>query len=221
MSERPSIAAIILAAGRSSRMERDQHKLLLPLGDKPVIAHVMEAVLASQTRPQIVVLGYQALRVRNVLTRYSINTSLILIENPDYEQGMSTSLRTGIETLQSMDRTQMIDSALILLGDQPFVSAEIINTLITRRKESGKRIIVPTYRGTRGTPVLFAASLFSELTQVVGDEGGKSVILRHSTEVENVDISDSMAEHDVDTWEAYQQAIAGWQDKAVDETGNI
>jgi molybdenum cofactor cytidylyltransferase len=202
-------------------MERDQHKLLLPLGDKPVIAHVMEAVLASQTRPQIVVLGYQALRVRNVLTRYSINTSLILIENPDYEQGMSTSLRTGIETLQSMDRTQMIDSALILLGDQPFVSAEIINTLITRRKESGKRIIVPTYRGTRGTPVLFAASLFSELTQVVGDEGGKSVILRHSTEVENVDISDSMAEYDVDTWEAYQQAIAGWQDKAVDETGNI
>ena len=110
----------------------------------------------------------------------------------------------------------MIDSALILLGDQPFVSAEIINTLITRRKESGQRIIVPTYRGKRGTPVLFAASLFPELTQVVGDKGGKIVMNCHSTEIENVDISDSMAEHDVDTWEAYQQAIADWQDQAVD-----
>jgi molybdenum cofactor cytidylyltransferase len=216
VSEQPSIAAIILAAGCSSRMEQGQHKLLLPLGDKPVIAHVMEAVLASQARPQIVVLGYQALRVRNVLASYSINTSLILIENPDYEQGMSTSLRTGIATLQSMDRTQMIDSALILLGDQPFISAEIINTLITRRKESGQRIIVPTYQGKQGTPVLFAASLFPELTQVVGDKGGKSVINCHPTEIENVDISNSMAEHDVDTWEAYQQAIADWQDKAVD-----
>lgn len=216
MLAKSTTAAIILAAGRSSRMEHGQHKLLLPLGEKPVIAHVMEAVLASRARPQVVVLGHQAHSVRQVLSSYSINTSLISIENPDYEQGMSTSLRVGLNILQSMDRTHSIDSALVLLGDQPFVSSKVIDTLIDRRIQSGQEIIAPVYHGKRGTPVLFAASLFPELAEVTGDEGGKSVVARHQDQLELVEINDTLAHHDVDTWEAYELAVANWHEQYSD-----
>ena len=208
MSEIASVAALILAAGSSSRMTHGQHKLLLPLGERPVLSHVVEAALQSQATPVIVVLGHQSSQVAAALSSYTNHNKLNVQENPDYRAGMSTSLRTGIQALAQYPDCA---AALVMLGDQPFVSMQLINRLLSARQKSGKRIIAPCYHGKRGNPVLFDASLFSELAAVSGDEGGRSVIMRHADEVEQIELSDAVAQHDVDTWEAYQAALTIWQ----------
>jgi molybdenum cofactor cytidylyltransferase len=210
-------AAIILAAGSSSRMGGGRHKLLLPLHDRPVLAHVLDAVLASQARPTVLVLGHQAEPVRTHLAAYTTHPELNIVENPDYLQGMSTSLRLGIQTLQVHGYTkspgERVDSALVLLGDQPLITAQHIDMLIATYKTTGKRIIAPTYEGKRGNPILFDASLFPELLEVTGDEGGRSVLERHRDEIATVEIGNPLANIDVDTWDAYQRVVEVWEHK--------
>ena len=200
-------AVILLAAGRSSRMGQGQHKLLLPLGDRPVLTHVVETVLASQARPLVVILGYQAEQVRTILTPYK--SKLTTIDNPDYQQGMSTSLRKGIETLMSSYPT--VNGALIVLGDQPLMTPHILDSMIETKQTTGKRIIVARYSGKRGNPTLFDASLFPELMEITGDEGGRKVLERYRQEIAILDIDEDMPNYDVDTWEAYQQVVTIWE----------
>ncbi|HEV2653845.1 MAG TPA: nucleotidyltransferase family protein, partial [Ktedonobacteraceae bacterium] len=160
MLEHSSIAALILAAGSSSRMGAGRHKLLLPLGGRPVLAHAIEATLASQARPIVVVLGHQIAQVRDQISPYLNHPDVFSIENTDYLQGMSTSLRAGIHAL--MDRESKAASSmhslagvLIVLGDQPLMTARILDTLIANKYATGKRILIPFYNGERGNPVLF------------------------------------------------------------------
>lgn len=212
-----SAAAIVLAAGSSSRMGDGRHKLLLPLGGRPVIAHVVDAVLASQARPIVVVLGHQAEQVRTALVH--VHHDILLVENPAYPQGMSSSLHTGIRALQRwMDAadTRIIDSAVILLGDQPLLTPSIIDALIAARQATQQPIVASHYAGQRGNPLLFAANLFPELLEVTGDEGGRSVVARHRAEVAAVEQGDSIVQYDVDTWDAYQQVVAIWQQQHSD-----
>ena len=210
-------AAIILAAGSSSRMGGGRHKLLLPLHDRPVLAHVLDAVLSSQARPVVLVLGHQPEQVRIAIATYITNSDLLLAENPDYLQGMSTSMRLGIQTLQvggyTKTRDESINSALVLLGDQPLITAQHIDTLIATYRTTGKRIIAPTYEGKRGNPILFDATLFPELLEVTGDEGGRSVLERHREEIATVEMGNPLANIDVDTWEAYQRVVEVWEQK--------
>ena len=203
-------AAILLAAGRSSRMGKGQHKLLLPLGDRPVLLHVVETVLASQAQPLIVVLGFQAEQVRALLTPY--RSKITIIENPDYQQGMSTSLRKGIETLMSSYPT--VNGALIVLGDQPLMTSHILNNMMKTKHITGKRIIAARYGGKRGNPTLFDASLFPELMEMTGDEGGRKVLERYQQEIATLDMDEDMPNYDVDTWEAYQQVVEIWEGRA-------
>jgi molybdenum cofactor cytidylyltransferase len=237
MKNIPSTAAIILAAGSSSRMGGGRHKLLLPLDDRPVLAHVLDATLASQARPIILVLGHQAEQVR---TAVATHPEITIVENTDYLQGMSTSMRVGLEVLLGTRHAQTEqpqawhpqgvplhfgsgedmekqvswpDSALIMLGDQPLITAQIIDTLIQTWQTTGKRIVAPLYEGRRGNPTLFAASLFPELLEVTGDEGGRRVVDRHQQELATVELGDAVANYDVDTWEAYQQVVEMWQKK--------
>ena len=208
-------AAIILAAGSSSRMGNGRHKLLLPLHDRPVLAHVLDAVLASQALPVVLILGHQAEQVRTHIATYASHPDLNIIENTNYLQGMSTSMRLGIQTLQSYgymnSSNSEIDSALILLGDQPLITAQDIDTLIATYRTTGKRIVAPTYEGKRGNPILFDASLFPELLKVTGDEGGRSALERHRDEIAAVEMGNPLANIDVDTWEAYQLAVQAWE----------
>jgi molybdenum cofactor cytidylyltransferase len=208
------VAGIILAAGGSSRMKDGQQKLLLPLGDRPVLVHVIEAVLASQLQPIVVVLGSRSAEIgRTISSAFSEEqrSHLHILENRDYTKGMSSSLHVGIRDL--MDENQdTIEGAMILLGDQPFVSTEMIDTLIEVEQEGGAKIVAPRYNGKRGNPVIFSTELFAELLDVVGDEGGKSVIERHRAEVRVVEMEDMGQNHDVDTWEAYQRAVTMWQE---------
>jgi molybdenum cofactor cytidylyltransferase len=215
MPTHTSIAAIILAAGSSSRMGGGRHKLLLPLGEKPVLAHVISATLASQARPIIVVLGHQAAQVRTQIAHF---TTIISVENPDYQQGMSTSLRTGLQILIHGQNTQeqafhSLNGAIILLGDQPLMTTSIIDALIACKQTTGKAIVAPLYNSRRGNPVLFDSSLFPELMAIRGDEGARSVIEQHRTEVATIELSDAMASYDVDTWDAYQTVLAEWEQK--------
>jgi len=214
-----STAAIILAAGSSSRMGGGHHKLLLPLDDRPVIAHVIDASLASQAHPIIVVLGYQSDEVRSKIKDYTNQNHITLVENAQYQQGMSSSLRIGIRTLLTNDyKNELVsskaDSALIMLGDQPLITPQIIDTLISAYRTTGMPIVAPLYKGKRGSPVLFDKSLFSELTEVTGDEGGRTVLERHRHGVELIEIGDALANYDVDTWEAYEHVVEVWKDKA-------
>ena len=223
MSQVRSTAAIILAAGSSSRMGMGRHKLLLPLDDRPVLAHVIDATLASQARPILIVLGHYADQVRTQIATYAEHPDITLIENPDYLQGMSTSMRSGLQTIIShgyrkFKSWQVVDSALILLGDQPLITPRIIDTLISIWQTTGKRIVAPLYDGKRANPILFAKSLFPELLEVSGDEGGRSIVERHRQELETVELGDAMASYDVDTWEAYQQVVEAWQRKKMQET---
>ncbi len=212
-------AAIILAAGSSSRMGSGRHKLLLPLHDRPVLAHVLDAVLASQARPVVLLLGHQAELVRAHIASYIIQSDVTVIENPDYLQGMSTSMRLGIQTLQTYSYTKSpgeeVDSALLLLGDQPLITAQDIDILIATYRKTGKSIIAPTYEGKRGNPILFDASLFPELLEITGDEGGRSVLERHRDEIATVEMGNPLANIDVDTWEAYQRVVEVWEHKGV------
>lgn len=214
MTDSSTTAAIILAAGTSSRMGAGRHKLLLPLANRPVLAHVIEATLASQARPIIVVLGYQADAVRTQLAAWLSDPAIIVVNNPDYLQGMSTSMRVGIQTLISNGYTKSerpVDSALIMLGDQPLITPYVIDALIHAHQTGDKGIVAPLYDGQRGNPVLFRASFFPELLEADGDEGGRSVLQRHRGEVATIDPGNATRWFDVDTWEAYQEVVAAWQ----------
>jgi molybdenum cofactor cytidylyltransferase len=209
MPSSPSTAAIILAAGSSSRMGAGRHKLLLPLGERPVLAHVIDTTLASQARPIVVVLGHQAEQVRARIAPYATHHNISIIINGDYMKGISTSIHAGVQAL--MGRDDAPDSALVILGDQPLMTNQIIDKLIAARRTTGQRIITPLYNGQHGNPVLFDASLFPELMQITGDEGARSVVGRHRQQVATVELGDAMASFDVDTWEAYQQVVTEWQ----------
>src|SRR5947209_9893843 len=141
MSRPTSIAAIILAAGSSSRMGAGRHKLLLPLGDRPVLAHVLEATLASHACPIILVLGHQAEQVRASIYQYTTHPSITLVENSDYLQGMSTSLRVGLQALATKEskKEYSVEGALVILGDQPLMTTHVLDTLIAARQTTEKR----------------------------------------------------------------------------------
>jgi len=168
------IAAVVLAAGSSKRM--GEHKLLIKLGEKTVIEHAVDNILASVVDEVIVVTGYNAPLVCKVLAERGRETALKsgrlkVIHNPYYQEGQATSLRAGLEGLG--ERVQAI---LFCLGDQPFVTPETINTLVRTFNERKPLVVYPEYRGRRGNPVLFSAEMRVRLLEVRGDEGGRSLL---------------------------------------------
>ena len=103
-----------------------------------------------------------------------------------------------------------------MLGDQPLITPQIIDQLITAWHTMSKHIIAPLYDGKRGSPVLFDASLFTELLEVSGDEGGRSILERHRDEVGTIEMGNVVANYDLDTWEAYQSILNAWENKKIE-----
>ena len=190
------IAALILAAGQSSRM--GQHKMLLPLLGKPLLIHAVDHALAAGFDEIIVVVGHHADHLRAALEGYRVR----IVENPDYQQGQSTSVRAGIAALDPST-----EAVIILLGDQPLVTPAILTRLLQAWQRSGKPIAAPFYNRQRGNPVLFARALFPELLNVSGDQGGREVLQRHASEIEPVQMDDANAAQDLDTWQDYQALL--------------
>lgn len=216
MTHPPRTAALILAGGTSSRMGEAGNKLLLPLHHRPVLAHVIEAVLGSRARPIVLVLGHQAAEVKAHVGKDLQEESLVIVENPDYSQGQSTSMKAGLRALLAAHPEQELSGVIFLLGDQPMITSAMIDELLTLREETGKRITLPLYNGQRGNPVVFSLDLVPELLQVDGDEGGRRIIKAHPDDIATREMGDEAANFDVDTWEAYEQVQAAWQLKMLE-----
>jgi molybdenum cofactor cytidylyltransferase len=188
-----SIAALVLAAGRSSRMG-GPNKLLAEIGGRPLVRMVVEAALASQARPVLVVTGHQRERIEAALAGLPIN----LVHNPNYADGLGTSLKTGIAALPAE-----VDGVVVCLGDMPQVDAALINRLIGAiDPDKGALVAVPTIDGKRGNPVVWSRRFFPDLMAVEGDVGARHLIGRYGEAVVEVPVSGAAALTDIDTPQA-------------------
>lgn len=188
------VAAVVLAAGRSSRMA-PRNKLLLPGADgTPMVARVVDTALASRARPVIVVLGNQAAEVRRALAGRSVR----FVEAPDYAAGLSASLRAGVAAVPAEAA-----GAIVCLGDMPLVAPEVLDALIaTHDAEEGRGIVVPAWHGKIGNPVLWDRRYFPELAALTGDVGGRGLLERHAEQVAQVEVESDAVLRDFDTVES-------------------
>jgi molybdenum cofactor cytidylyltransferase len=188
-----NIAALVLAAGRSTRMG-GPNKLLEEINGKPLVRIVTEQALASRARPVIVVTGHQKERVERALAGLPVT----FVHNPRFVGGLSTSLKTGIAAVPAQ-----ADGAIVCLGDMPQVSATLIDRLIAAfDPQRGALVVIPTLAGKRGNPVLWARRFFPDLAGVEGDVGARHLIGGYAEAVAEVPLDDAGAFTDVDTPEA-------------------
>ena len=183
------VAAIVLAAGRSTRMGA-QNKLLADLGGKPMVRRVVETALASKARPVLAVTGHMATEVAAALACLGVR----LIANPDYATGLASSLKAGIRAVPAD-----CDGALILLGDMPGITAENVDRLVDVFAETRDAIVVPVQKGRQGNPVIWPRRYFAELLQLEGDAGAKRLLAEHREDVREVELGTAGIFADIDT----------------------
>lgn len=184
------VAAIVLAAGRSSRMGPN-NKLLARLDGAPLVTRAVDAALASRATPVIVVLGHDAERVRAALGERAVT----MVENPRYADGLSSSLRAGVAALPAGT-----DGAVVLLADMPRITAHHVERLLAAfDPRAGRTICVPTHRAKRGNPVLWGAAFFAEIAGLTGDVGARALLDRHPAQTALVEMEDDAVLRDVDT----------------------
>jgi molybdenum cofactor cytidylyltransferase len=194
-----NVAAVVLAAGRSSRMG-GPNKLLAEIGSRPLVRIVVDAALASRARPVIVVTGHQRERVEAALAGLPIK----FVRNPHYADGLGTSLKAGIAALPAE-----ADGVIVCLGDMPQVDAGLIDRLIGAFDPAhGALVVVPTIDGQRGNPVVWSRRFFADLTAVKGDVGARNLIGRYPEAVAELPLTGTAALTDVDTPEALEAVRA-------------
>lgn len=192
------VGAVVLAAGRSRRMD-PINKLLTPVEGTPMVARVVDALLESPARPVVVVTGHQAEDVGEALEGRAVRFA----HNAEHEEGMGSSLRTGVEALE--EEEPGVDGAVICLADMPRVRPHHVAALVRAfDPKRGRTICVPVHDRKRGHPVLFGARHFTELRQVTGDVGAREVLARHDDAVAEVPVDDPGVLVDVDTREALE-----------------
>ncbi|HZC07131.1 MAG TPA: nucleotidyltransferase family protein [Ktedonobacterales bacterium] len=189
------VAVIILAAGRSTRM--GEHKLLLPLGDKPLLAWGLAAACASRARPIILALGRSAAEVAAALPDGPYTT----VVNEQFAEGMGTTLALAVAHLPAN-----VIGTIVTLGDQPFMTSQAIDDVFAAAQAQPDQIIMGVFGGKRGHPVYLPGRLFGELLSPTGDEGARTVIARERGKLSLVTLEDERAFFDVDTAEDYQRA---------------
>lgn len=193
----PRIAAIVLAAGRSTRMGA-RNKLLETLGGTPMVRHAVEAAIGSRATETIVVTGHQAEAVREAVDRPDIS----FVHNADFATGLASSLRAGLEAVPDD-----ADGAIVLLGDMPGVTSAVVDQLIAAfAPDDGRGICMPTFHGRRGNPVLWARRYFEEMRAIDGDTGARGLLAKHAAEIAEVPIETGAIHLDIDTPEALAEA---------------
>ncbi|HXC91983.1 MAG TPA: molybdopterin-binding/glycosyltransferase family 2 protein [Stellaceae bacterium] len=198
-SRGPRIGALLLAAGQSRRMG-GPNKLLAEIPGSspgtgvPMVARVAQRLLASRARPIVAVLGNRADEVDTALGRLPVER----VRNPDFADGLSTSLRRGLAALPDE-----LDGAVVCLGDMPLISGRHLDRLIAAFNPlEGRAIVVPTRHGKRGNPVLWARRFFPEMARISGDVGARHLIGEHAELVAEVEMDDDAILVDIDTPEA-------------------
>jgi molybdenum cofactor cytidylyltransferase len=169
---------VVLAAGASTRLGTP--KQLLPYHGKSLLQHVINMAVNSRGDPVIVVLGANADLISTEMDKIKVH----VIENPAWEEGMASSLRTGLNALVKI--SPVVDAVIFMVCDQPFISAVVLDDLITTHKKTGKPIVTCNYGEAIGPPALFHKSLFAELMQLKGDTGARKIIQTHNDETTTV-----------------------------------
>ena len=194
----PAIAAIVLSAGQSRRMGA-RNKLLAEIDGTPMVLRAVDAALASQAGPVIVVTGHEHDEVEAALA----GRDVVFAHNPDFAEGISTSLKAGLDAVPDG-----ADGAVICLGDMPLVSAGLLDRLIAAYNPTeGRAIVVPTRDGKRGNPVLWDRRFFAEMRQVAGDVGARHLIGDYAELVAEVETEDSAVLTDIDTPDALDDFV--------------
>ena len=165
--------AVVLAAGTSSRMG-DINKLLVEFDGEPMVRRVVETALAVVAGHVVVVTGFQAEKVHKALS----NLEVTFVHNAAFDQGLSTSVRTGIEAVAK----SACEGVVVFLGDMPLVTKTDAGALIVAFQES-KNIIQPIFEGKRGNPILWGRDYFAEMAVLTGDKGARDVLKKHSDKV--------------------------------------
>ncbi len=193
------IAAVVLAAGRSTRMGT-VNKLIAEIGGKPLVRIAAEQALASRASPVIVVTGHERDKVEAALAGLPVK----LVHNPDYAEGLGTSLKAGIGAVPDD-----VDGAIVCLGDMPQVDAALIDKLIAAfDPEHGALVVVPSIEGRRGNPVLWSRRFFHDLMAIQGDIGARHLIGSYAEAVVEVPVDGAAALTDVDTPESFSAVKA-------------
>jgi molybdenum cofactor cytidylyltransferase len=190
------ISAILLAAGQSKRM--GELKQLMPFGQSTIVEQAVDNLLGSAVDEVIVVVGYKAEDVIKAIAAKPIK----LVINPDYEQGMSTSIIAGLNLVHSGVR-----GIMLALGDQPLVDSQTIDRLMDEFYNHDKGIVVPTYQGRRGHPIIFAIKYKQQLLELSGDVGGRQIVKDHPDDVLEVAVDAESIVADFDTTDDYQAYV--------------
>jgi molybdenum cofactor cytidylyltransferase len=198
-----TVVAVVLAAGESRRMGA-RNKLTVSVEGSPMVARVVDALQGSRVERIIVVTGHEPERIREALGDRRVE----LVHNPDYAEGIASSIRTGIAALG-----EHADGALMALADMPWVCTDVINRLVDAFRSAAElSIFIPVFGRKRGNPVLWGSQHFPELLALSGDVGGKALFHRHSAAICYVDVQSPGVNVDVDTPEALQKL-------GIDKTG--
>jgi molybdenum cofactor cytidylyltransferase len=197
-SDRVGVGAVVLAAGSSSRM--GSPKQTLQFGGESLLRRAVLAAIGAGCRPVVVVTGAHSELSRREFEGLDVREVL----NTDWETGMASSVRAGVKGL--VDEDADVSAALLLLCDQPHVTARIISALVEAHRANGKAIVASRYGGSFGVPALFSRTLFAELTRLEGMSGAKEIIKRHAQEAHFLPFREG--EVDVDTPDDFSRLIA-------------
>jgi molybdenum cofactor cytidylyltransferase len=195
MNHQPTrVAAVVLAGGMSRRM--GVPKQLLRLGGKSLLERTLANIRGSGVDEIVLVLGAAADEVRRQVT----TDGMRVVVNPDFQQGMGTSLRAGLATVSAS-----MQAALIVLADQPFVLSPTLDQMIAYRQQYAPQILIPLYRGFRGNPVLLDRLVFPELMHLTGDVGCRAIFGSHTESIHKLAVDDVGILLDIDSAEDWER----------------
>ena len=182
------ISAILLAAGQSKRMN-GENKLTKEIQGIPLIKLSVKNILASSINELIIVLGHQKAIIEKLIDK---NKKIKFVFNKNFESGMASSIKTGLNHL-----SEKTEAFFICLADMPMVNHDIYNQIISSK--NNKEIIVPTYKGQQGNPVLFSNSMKDKIMNIQGDIGAKKILELNKDKIFNLEINDQSITKDFNT----------------------
>ena len=202
------ICAIVLAAGESRRM--GVQKLLLPFGSTTVIGHIVDQLMHSVVDQVLVVTGHEPNRIAEELGDRSVS----IVTNPDYKTGMLSSVRCGLQVLP-----QQCEAVMVALGDQPAITAKLVDQIVLAFARTEKGILVPVHLDRRGHPLLFAEHYRVEILTSFDDLGLRGLLRAHPNDVFELNMQTQAVLSDMDLPEDYRREIASLEENTERSTG--
>jgi molybdenum cofactor cytidylyltransferase len=190
------ISAVLLAAGESRRM--GDFKQLLRLGDKSFVEHCVDNLLASRVGEVIVVTGHRQSEVQSAI----VDRGVIFAYNSEYQSGMTSSIKCGMRAVSKSS-----NACILALVDQPWIDPNVINRIIETYEKTQPLIVIPTYQGKNGHPILLDLTLKKEILSIDSSQSLREVVHAHQGETARVEVSDQRVLEDCDSAEDYERML--------------